>query len=203
MNKERLFSGTWLGGDVRFEDLNGDKKIDNGSNTLSNSGDMRIIGNQTARYSYGMRFGADYKNFDLSVFLQGVGRRDAVVGGTYFYAFGGGEWDVPTKNQMDFWTPENQDAYFPRLRFGGNGNTVTSTRYLQDASYMRIKNITIGYSVPSLILKRAKIEKIRLFFSGENLFTFTKMFDNFDPEQLDRTAYPLSKNISFGAQITF
>ncbi|TCR05558.1 TonB-dependent receptor [Sphingobacterium sp. JUb21] len=203
LNKERLFSGTWLGGDVRFEDLNGDKKIDNGSNTLSNSGDMRIIGNQTARYSYGMRFGADYKNFDLSVFLQGVGRRDAVVGGTYFYAFGGGEWDVPTKNQMDFWTPENQDAYFPRLRFGGNGNTVTSTRYLQDASYMRIKNITIGYSVPSLILKRAKIEKIRLFFSGENLFTFTKMFDNFDPEQLDRTAYPLSKNISFGAQITF
>ncbi|MGE8291658.1 MAG: TonB-dependent receptor [Sphingobacterium sp.] len=203
LDKSRIFPGTWLAGDIRFEDLNGDKKISNGSNTLADPGDQRIIGNSTARYSYGIRLGGEYKNFDLSLFLQGVGKRDAALSGSYFYAFGGSEWDVPTKNQLDYWTPENTDAYFPRARFGNGGFGVNSTRYLQNAAYLRLKNATLGYTLPVSLTERIKVQQVRFFFSAENILTFTKMFGNFDPEQLDRNSYPLSKNISFGAQIRF
>ena len=200
VDQSNLFGGKWLAGDVKFEDLNNDGKINSGTNTLDNPGDKSIIGNNQARYNFGFRLGGEYKNFDLSVFFQGTAKRDYELGGTYFWGFTS-EWSVPTTASTDYWTEENTGAYFPRPRFGGGGNYQTSTRYLQNASYLRMKQLTIGYTLPASLLQRAKLSKVRAYFSAENPFVWSKMFESYDPEQLNRQEYPLVKSLSFGLKI--
>src|SRR5690606_41919277 len=101
-----------------------DGKIDFGNNTVSNPGDRRIIGNSTPRYSFGLNVGVNYKSFDFTAFLQGIGKRDAWISNSAFWGFTS-EWNVPFIYATDYWTPENTDAYFPRLRFGNGGNSQT------------------------------------------------------------------------------
>ncbi|SFS61198.1 SusC/RagA family TonB-linked outer membrane protein [Sphingobacterium wenxiniae] len=200
LDKSRIWGGQWLAGDVRFADLNNDGAVNNGLNTLNDSGDLRVIGNDQPRYNYGLRLGGEYKNFDLTVFLQGVGKRDVMLGGTYFWGFTS-EWSVPTTASLDYWTEENPNAYFPRQRFGGGGNFQTQTQYLQDASYLRIKQLTLGYTLPSAILQKAKLSKVRFYLTSENPFVWTKMFESYDPEKMDRMAYPIQKTFAFGLQL--
>ena len=199
-DQSNLWGGKWLAGDVKFEDLNGDGKINAGTGTLDNSGDLRIIGNNQSRYNYGFRFGGEFKNFDMSIFFQGTAKRDFALGGTYFWGFTS-EWAVPTTAALDYWSEENSDAYFPRVRFGGGGNYQTSTRYLQDASYLRLKQFTIGYTIPASLLQRIKLTKIRAYFSAENPFVWSRIHESYDPEQLNRQDYPLVKSLSFGLQV--
>jgi TonB-linked SusC/RagA family outer membrane protein len=199
-NQNAIWGGTWLAGDIRFADLNKDGKIDFGASTVENPGDRKVIGNSTPRYQYGVSLGVNYKGFDFTAFIQGTGKRDFMLGGTYFWPFAGGEWDVPQDYQLDHWTPQNPDAYYPRIRFAG-GNNQTQTKYLQKASYMRMKNLSLGYSLPGSIISRAKLLRARIYISGENLFESTKLHEAFDPELLGATEYPLNRAVSVGIQL--
>ncbi|HYK77533.1 MAG TPA: TonB-dependent receptor [Daejeonella sp.] len=205
-------------GDVKFKDLNGDGKIDQGSNTIDNPGDQRVIGNSTPRYQYGLRLGAGWKGFDFGVFFQGVGKRDlwvhspATIPGVSI----GEGWYA---NQLDYWTPQNPNAFYPApSNVGQTANTTNfkiQTRYLLDMSYLRVKNLTLGYSLPTRISEKLKINKARLYFSGENLFEKDNLKGfNIDPE-IDYTTtgaddprtfgrvYPYRRSLSFGLQVTF
>ena len=199
-----LSGGTWGAGDVKYEDLNNDGKIDIGKNTLDDSGDRKIIGNSTPRYSYGITAGFDYKGFDFEMFWQGIGKRDYWLGGSQFWGFTD-EWCTPLTSSLDYWTEDNRDAYFPRLHHYGvnGGNHQVSTRYLQNAAYLRLKNVVLGYTIPRSITEKVKISRLRVFVQGENLLTFTPLIDSYDPETLNNMTYPINKKISVGLNLTF
>ncbi|MCS3554239.1 MULTISPECIES: TonB-dependent receptor [unclassified Sphingobacterium] len=203
-NQSQLFGGKWLAGDIKFKDLNGDEKIDFGNNTISNAGDRKLIGNSTPRYQYSVNMGATYKGFDFTMFWQGIGKRDMMLGGNHFWGFTS-EWATPSEALVgNYWTPENTDAYFPRLRFGGGGNFQTQTKYLQSAAYLRLKQLTLGYTLSPKLLEKIKVKNIRVYATGQNLFEFTKLYKNFDPEQFDRNNdYPLNRGFSAGVQLRF
>lgn len=202
IDQSYLYGGHWTAGDVRYEDLDGNDKINIGDNTLSKPGDRKIIGNDTPRFAFGVTLGAEYKGFDLNVFLQGVGKRDYMLGGPAFWGFTD-EWETPLTNNLDYWTEDNPGAYFPRLGWANEGNRQTSTRYLQDASYCRLKNITLGYTLPKKITGKWGISRLRLYVEGENLFTITDLMDGFDPETLGTMTYPINKKIAIGLNLTF
>jgi TonB-linked SusC/RagA family outer membrane protein len=213
----------WTPGDVRYADLDGDGKITWGSNTLDDPGDRRIIGNSTPRYSFGITLTADYKSFDFSMFLQGVGKRDSPANhNTGEYRFANFVWGVPRQGsyaqttmwevQQDRWsqynTPEeNARAFFPKMYFSDENmkNTYEQTRYLQNAAYARIKNIQIGYNLPALALKKLSLQKLRFFINAENMGTWTKMISTLDPEfsTSDGKLYPLQRVWAFGLNVTF
>lgn len=172
-----------------------------GSNTLNDPGDRKIIGNSTPRYAYGITAGFDYKNVDFEMFWQGIGKRDYMPGGSSFWGFTS-EWDTPLKSSLDYWTESNKDAYFPRPNWNNGGNRQTSTRYLQNASYVRLKNIVVGYSLPKTTLNKYKIQRLRFFIQGENLLTFTPLIKSFDPETLNNMTYPINKKYSIGLNLT-
>ena len=198
-----LSGGSWGAGDVKYEDLNNDGKIDIGKNTLDDSGDRKIIGNSTPRYSYGITAGFDYKGFDFEMFWQGIGKRDYWLGGSQFWGFTD-EWCTPLTSSLDYWTEDNRDAYFPRLHHYGvnGGNHQVSTRYLQNAAYLRLKNVVLGYTIPRSITEKVKISRLRVFVQGENLLTFTPLIDSYDPETLNNMTYPINKKISVGLNLT-
>lgn len=222
VNRQRLNSpGVWnklQAGDIKFNDLDGDKKITPGKNTLDDPGDRRVIGNTTPRYRFGLNIGFNWNNFDFSTLVQGIGRRDWYPGnnadkfwGPYsrpYYSF------IPRNFEKDVWTPENTDAYFPLLRGytalnASNDLYNANDRYIQNAGYIRLKNLVVGYTLPKKWLSKAKVEKLRFYLSGENLAYYTPMRTRYiDPEQLDgdgtngRT-YPMSKTLSFGIDLSF
>ena len=196
-------------GDLKYKDLNNDKEISHGSNTVDDPGDFKIIGNNRSRYLYGLDLNADWNGFDLRVLFQGVGKRDWYpyeTGGYKFFGIYFAPWGNVYENNLDHWTPENPDAYFPRLKSyiaNGNGDMSTpQTRYLQNAAYLRLKNVTFGYSVPKALLQKINLEHVRIYFSGENLFEATPLCKNFDPEQLDNSTHPLQRTFSIGLNIT-
>ncbi|PWJ57942.1 TonB-linked SusC/RagA family outer membrane protein [Dyadobacter jejuensis] len=199
-DQKQLWGGTYLAGDIRYADLDGDGKITRGTNTVQNPGDRRIIGNSTPRYQFGFNFSTQYKNFDFTFLFQGVGSRQVAVGGQEFWGFTN-EWQVPLKHNLDYWTEENPNAYFPRLRLGGGGNFQTQTKYLQNAAYMRMKNLSLGYVVPHAITNRIHINNIRVYATAQNLFEFTKFYKSQDPETVFQNTYPLNRSISVGVQI--
>ena len=204
-------------GDIKYRDLNGDGKIDIGTNTVEDAGDQRIIGNSTPRYQYGLTVGVAFKGFDVNVFIQGVGKRDFWANGPVFIpGFRIGEaW---YEHQLDYWTPENQDAFYPRptdqAQSNATRNFLPQTKYLLNMSYTRVKNLNIGYIIPAGISKRAKLNTARVYVSGENLFTFDHLKGipidpevNYTPAGLNDTStfgrvYPYRKILSFGLQLT-
>lgn len=203
-----------MAGDVIFADLNDDGIISAGSNTVDDPGDIRVIGNVLPRYSYSLRGDLSYLGIDLNVFFQGVGKCDWVPDGNCDYF-----WQVyrnqrPTFISKDFeklcWSEENPDSYFPRPRgqYANRSLANVNDRYLIDASYIRLKNLTLGYTIP---FKSKSIEKCRVYFSGENLVYWSPMkkyCKTIDPEVATTGAfndcmYPYSKTFSFGVDITF
>lgn len=202
-------------GDIKYKDLNGDGKINSGTSTVEDPGDMRVIGNSTPRYTYGLTLNADWKGFDFTVFFQGVGKRDLWPNGPVFIP-GWRQAEVWYEHQMDYWTPENQNAYYPRPTNAAEGNTnknfAVQTKYLLDMSYLKIKNLAIGYTLPKGITRKALLSKVRIYAAAENIATFTNLKLPIDPE-IDYTpgqdasgfgrTYPQQKRISFGLQATF
>ena len=202
VSQSEIYGGEWYPGDVKYKNLDGDDKISYGKNTVDDPGDRKIIGNSEPRYCYGIKADAQWKGFDLSIFFQGVGKKDVELGGNQFWGFGN-EWHVPFLHTLDCWTEENRNAYFPRSTYDNvTGNRQTQTRYLQDASYLRLKNLTIGYTLPKSLLEKWKIDNVRIYMSGQNLLTFDHLFDIYDPETVSISSYPLQKSISFGLNIT-
>lgn len=202
-------------GDVRFRDLNGDGVIDFGTNTVGNPGDRTVIGNTTPRYQYGFRIGADWKGFDLNIFFQGVGKRSIwATGNMVLPGYYGAEANFA--HTLDYWTPENSDAFYPRpMEYSQTAkwNYVPNDRYLLNMAYMRLKNLTFGYSLPAALLDNIHVQRVRVYFSGENLFEFDKLGGvPIDPE-LDWTtttsadsrsfgrSYPYRRTLSFGLQV--
>ncbi|WP_161596697.1 TonB-dependent receptor [Chitinophaga vietnamensis] len=196
----------WRAGDVIYKDFDGNGIISNGKNTADSSGDLRIIGNNTPRYQYSLSLNFDYKGFDLNIFLQGIAKRDAWIGSNYFWGIVGDEWQSsPFTAQLNRWTPANTNGYFPKFYMSGeNGkNTQVQTRYLQNAAYMRIKSVQLGYTLPASLLSRARIQRLRLYFDVENLATFTKLIKTMDPELSisDAKIYPLQRTFSCGINV--
>lgn len=206
----------WTPGDVKYRDLNGDKKINNGSNTFDNMGDMTVIGNSTPRYQYTINGGVSWKNLSLNFMLQGVGKRDWNPGATpYFWGSGAYAQVTVFEEHMDYWRPDNTGAYYPKpythtaggIRAFSPKTMTISDRYLQDASYLRLKNVTLSYNIPQMWVKKVGLNKVQVFFSGENLLTFTKLKGMFDPEAIftensytkeGGKNYPMNKVVSFG-----
>lgn len=178
-------------GDVKYIDLNGDGVINEGENTVDNPGDRRIIGNTTPQYLYSFKISGAWKGFDLSAFFQGVGKQDWYPhrDSRAFWAMYNRPYDSFIRKDLanNIWTPENPDAYFPRL-FGyialsdNDALGAVNNRYLQDISYLRLKNLSFGYTIPEHVMEKLPLSKLRIYFSGENLFTFTKLTDYIDPE---------------------
>ena len=205
------FGSNWTAGDIMYADLNGDGVVNNGEYRLDDHGDLSIIGNSTPRYNFGLNLDAAWKGFDLKLFFQGTLKRDYWAGGSVFWgAIGQGKWQsLGFKQHEDYWTPENTNAYYPRADWSGGRNTYTQTRYLQNAAYCRLKNITLGYTLPQEITRKFYVENLRLFVSGENLLTITGFTDLSDPELVGvgqwgfGKTYPLSKTVSLGLSVTF
>lgn len=203
-NQSYLYGGKWGAGDVRYEDLNGDNKINDGDNTLGKPGDRKVIGNSTPRFAYGITAGCEYKGFDFEMFWQGIGKRDWFPGsGSAAYWGFTNEWQTPLTTSLDYWTTENRNAFFPKPGWNNGGNRVASTRYLQSASYCRLKSVTLGYTIPKAILDKVGVSRLRVYITGENLFTFTPLIKAFDPETLDNLTYPINKKLAVGLNLTF
>jgi TonB-linked SusC/RagA family outer membrane protein len=201
VDNSAIWGGTWLAGDIQYKDLNGDGKITRGKGTLSDPGDQKVIGNSTPRYQYSLNTTFQYKNFDFTMFILGIGKRDIAVGGNFFWGYSS-QYGAPTEALVgNYWTPENREAYFPRVRFSGGGNYLTQSKYLQSGAYLRMKQMTLGYTLPQSLLAKVKISRLRLYATAQNLFEFTKMYKNFDPEQFNRMDYALNRAFSFGLQI--
>lgn len=218
-NKPSWGSG-WGEGDIMYEDLNGDKVINTGSNTLSDPGDRKVIGNSTPRYNFGVNMGLSWNGFDFSMFWQGVAKRDLWLTGNMFWGLNGGEWQsTGFKEHLDYYRPENTtsvfgpntNAYFPRIYMNSDKNQYTQTRYLQNGAYARLKNIQLGYTLPKFLTNRIGLQKVYLYVSAENLLTISSLLDSFDPETAYSNyseantgkAYPLQKTVSFGLNVSF
>ncbi len=208
------------GGDLKYLDLNGDGKVDQGQNTLDDPGDRVVIGNSQPRFSYGFNFGANFCGFDLSVFFQGIGHQDWYPGydnmrfwGPYcrpYASFVGRDF------MKNVWTETNTGAYFPRARGYASLNGMlyyTNDRYLQNLAYIRLKNLSFGYSLPEKVLSKIKLAGVRFYFSGENLWygsPLKKVNKYVDPEHLagggnssNADSYSFYKTYSFGVTVKF
>lgn len=198
-------------GDLKFADLNKDGKVDKGSWTLKDHGDYSIIGNSTSRYTFGFSANADWNGFDLSAFFQGVGKKDYFpgAGDLYFWGVYAQPWTNITKgNFYDHWTEESPNAYFPRLKSYVAYTTEAAekqTRYKQNAAYIRMKNLTLGYTLPKSITQKVNIDHLRIFFSGDNLFVLSGLYKHYkiDPELLSGEDYPLQRAYSIGLNLSF
>lgn len=204
-------------GDIKYKDINGDGVIGVGDGTVENSGDMKLIGNSNPRYQYGFRADFDYKGFDLGFFIQGVGKRDVWAGGATTVP-GWRPAEAWYAHQMDYWSVDNTDAFYYRptdqAQSNASLNHMPQTRYLLDMSYVRLKNLTFGYTLPAAVVERAKLSKFRIFFSGENLFELDNLNVPIDPEtdyteanKNDKNSfgrsYPYRRTYSLGLQLTF
>lgn len=208
-----------MAGDVEFIDLDGDNVISEGSGTVADPGDKRIIGNTLPRYSYSFRLGADWNGIDFSAFFQGVGKRNWYPT-SYAYDFWGpysfSSLSFIHKDFMDnVWSEENPNAYFPRPRgyasYSGGALGVVNDRYLQNAAYLRLKNLTVGYTIP---ISKKIVNSLRVYFTAENLFYWSplkKYSKTVDPEMIYASSYnsgsgvgySYSKSFSFGLDIKF
>lgn len=237
----RITSGSYISGpgDVKFVDVNGDGVIDYGSKLIEDAdgnpayGDYVRIGNTTPRYEYSLMINGDYKGFDFSVFLQGVGKRE-MLGSSWMTVAGFqmGDGGMPATFANDFWFEDkdangnviasNYDAFYPRPASCGRGlifNMVPSDRYMLNMAYLRIKNITLGYTLPKSLTQKVSISKARVYVSLENFFTFDHLRGlPVDPEEIagyssfNASNYnsgfagvgtPGYKSASFGVQVTF
>lgn len=214
-----LTSREWTPGDVAFKDLNNDNKVNKGSNVLGDMGDYVIIGNSTPRYQYTINGSISWKGLSLSFMFQGVGKRDWSPNGVYFTGSSSYAQVTVFKEHMDYWTEDNPDAYYPKPYINtagavGSYNAKTlrypTDQYLQNAAYCRLKNLTLSYDLPKAWVQKLSLQNVRVFFSGENLLTFTSLKGMFDPEEIytynDYTSeggknYPMNKVVSFGLSI--
>lgn len=220
IDQKNLANGSFVfgPGDVKYKDLNGDGAINRGKGTLDDHGDLSVIGNTTPRYQYGIRLGASLYGFDIDMFFQGVGKRDYWADSDLILPFYN-RTDAMYDQMGDYWTPTNTGAYFPNPYPGsasnalssgtkGSNNFITQSRYLLDMSYLRFKNMTVGYSLPYSLINKIKLQKVRVYFSAQNLGEIVDKRLPVDPEINETEAawgrtYPYSRTMSFGLQISF
>lgn len=186
-------TGDVVPGDLKYKDLNGDNIVDDK--------DRKSLGTYFPKINFGLRLGFEYKNFDFSALLQGAGMVDAIAREQIIYAFYNGGKVV--ENYLDRWTPQNPNGTYPRLSMQDTQkNWEASSFWMQNASYLKMRNMQLGYTIPKQILGKSGISNLRVYFSADNLFTISG-FDNIDPEVPYGSYYPLTKNYSFGINVSF
>lgn len=199
-------------GDVLYKDLDNNGIINYGTLTTKEPGDRTIIGNNTRRYQYGINGGIDWKGLSFSFILQGVGKRDLWLMNELTYPIYD-HWSTLYNSQLDYWTPQRTNSFYPRIYENSEGNTKANTlvqdKYLQNGAYLSIKNITLTYILPKTWFGKWGISKIALFLSGENLYTFDHLPDGIDPERVVTDdygskgfTYPYMRQFSFGVNIS-
>lgn len=192
-------------GDYKYKDINGDHVISAGMSRLDDHGDLVYLGSPQPRYSFGADFGLTWKGIDFSAFIQGVGKRSIYVDPAAIVPFlSSGR--MPLTFNLDYWTPENPNARFPRLYQGGTQNTLPSSNLVMNSAYVRLKNLQIGYTLPSKMTEKAGIGKLRVFFSGQDLIEINKMWlKDFDPETQNQSAfvYPYFRSFALGVNVIF
>lgn len=223
-----LYGGDWRTGDVKYEDINGDGAVNNGTNTIYDHGDLKIIGNSSPRFIFGLSGGFSWKNLDFSMVWQGILKRDI-----WFDANQNMFWGFRTVGQtslyerhLDYYRDQpgtpyaglhegdaniNTNSYFPRpylVTSDNNRNRHPSTRYLQNGAYLRLQNIQIGYTLQGGLLSRIKMQSVRMFLSGENLLTLSKLPLGVDPLATRGTfgmgkTYGADRVVSFGLTISY
>lgn len=217
-------NGGLRAGDLKYLDLDGDNTISKGANTVDKPGDRKIIGNSQPRYQYGLSLGFNWYGIDFSAFFQGIGRQDWYPSSDARYFWGLYSRPFSSWIQKDFldrcWSEKNPDAYFPRPRayiaFDDSKHpqqrslTAVNDRYLQNLGYCRLKNLTVGYTLPVKLTKKVTIESLRVYFSGENIAYVSPGLhcDYIDPEAAAKTSgkypvYPWQKTFMFGIDVTF
>ena len=211
-NLAKPANATVVPGDIKFKDKNGDGVIDDQ--------DKYILGNPFPRYTFGFTYNVTFKGFDATVFIQGVGRRDLMIRGELVEPFHVGYSGTMYQHQTDYWTPTNPNAKWPRLAENGTPSNQNNYRtgsdvYLFNAAYARLKNLQIGYTIPTQFAEKARIKTARIYFTGQNLFTLSEL-DMIDPENSEfgnsvsmgsgansGRAYPLPVYYGFGIDVTF
>lgn len=196
-------------GDIKYKNLRDDEDyvnvITSGDGSLSNPGDKVIIGNNRPRFQYGINGYIQWKGFNFSFILQGVGKRDAWIGGDITFPMAS-QYGILYKHQIgNIWTEDNPDAFYGRIYENAGGsqsaNQYMSDKFLYNASYLRVKNITLSYSFPQKWINNLLLKNLKVFVSGEDLFTFDHLPDGIDPENLNWN-YPHARTISFGVNLT-
>lgn len=219
----------WQRGDLKYIDSNGDGKVNPGNGTLADHGDLRVIGNATPHYSFGLNLNVGYKGFSITALFQGVAKRDFPMAGSS-YLFGQKNF---FKDHLNYWSAANPDGYLPRLTdftsvdYKVNAGYNTS-RYLLNAAYMRLKNLTLAYTFNPKMTQALGLQNLRVYFTCDNLFTISGLPGAFDPETINQVnqwaggsnatapgltsalsqngngkVYPLNRNFVFGIDFTF
>lgn len=219
-NNNPSWGSGWGEGDIMYRDLNSDKSVSEGANTVSDPGDRRIIGNSTPRFRYGLDFGLEWKGLGFSMFWQGVAKRDLWLDGPMFWGLNGGEWQsTGLKEHLDYYRPENTtsvfgantNAYYPKIYMDKSMNQKVQTRYMHSGAYIRLKNIQLSYTFQDNVTRKLKMQKLRVYVSAENLFTISGLPSGFDPETAysnytgsnSGKTYPLQTTVSLGLNVTF
>jgi len=196
----------WKAGDIKYADLNDDEQITAGSYTLDDPGDRRVIGNTTPRYSFGISPDLSYKNWSVNIFFQGL-FRDFLPdneGWNAFYPFNAG--CIEKYYLTETWSVDNPDAYFaaPHIGTVDNKNILPQSRYVQNAAYIRLKNLTLNYNFPRKWIKKIGMTKAQVYFSGMNLWEYTKIHKPLEPEAVDVSqSYYLQRIYTLGVKVSF
>lgn len=181
-------------GDVRYKNQNGDEKID--------ANDRVVLGDPNPHFLYGLNLAFDYKNFDLSMFFQGIGKKDRIIQDNFVRPF---DDSSIFEHHLDYWRPDNTVATYPRVlnKDDGAHNYQQSDFWMINAGYLRMKNLQLGYTIPRELLRSAGFDRIRLYFSANNLFTISDFVPGMDPESAKSVSYPFARTYSFGLNVQF
>ncbi len=215
-SSQSKLGSNWAAGDIMYADLNKDGEVSNGSNTLEDHGDLKVIGNNTPRFHTGITIDLAYKGFDLQMFWQGILKRDWYPTGMQFWGLtsSGEWWSTALEKHLDYFRNDadhalgmNLDSYYPRPVFSDK-NQQYQTKYLQNAAYMRLKNLQLGYTFPQPVVSKIGLQHLRVFVSGENLLTITKLRGVLDPESVGigkegGATYPMTRTYSVGLSVNF
>jgi TonB-linked SusC/RagA family outer membrane protein len=196
------FFTNYTAGDIKYLDLNKDGIINVGNGTPESPGDLVYLGTTNARYTYGFDLGLSWNGFDLSAFVQGAIKRKFLISEETLSPILGTA-DMPWSIHMDRWTPENLNAFFPRMYQTSAHNFRSSDRWAQNGSYVRLKNVQLGYTVP--FRKKNVIRELKIYVSGQDLWESTKVLKVFDPEvgnNVSATAYPFYRTVAFGINLS-
>ena len=193
-------------GDAKYKDLDGDGKLSVLGDGKEGSGDVKYLGDKNPRYNFGMNLSAAYKGFDFSAFIQGVGRRTMFLEGEASKPMAEAWFQSAAYWYGKTWTAERTDAQYPAItstsKRGYNYYYSTNTKH--NVGYARLKNLQLGYTIPSSVTAKIGLQKLRVYFSGEDLFEIHNTPGGWDPEEDGKiTSYPFARNYSFGVNVVF
>lgn len=229
-DRQSFISTTWLPGDIRYRDLNGDNKIDRGNNRVGDSGDRKVIGNNTPRYNFNLNLSGSWKGFDLRLFFQGTMKRDLWLGtdNVLFWGYSGGIWQATLNDYHvdNAWSESHTDAYYPVPTWSTRSKQA-QTKYIQNGAYIRLKDVTLSYTIPKAWTNRLGLQQLKVYVSGQNLWEATGLYKYMDPDvagsrqtstknsngstvvlgelAMDSAGrvYPFTRSYSFGINVTF